>query len=519
MILTDAMIQAALDLRKTRPWDKIVDGDIFAIKLANGETGYCSVSGDNIDQYAFNFHEKADCLTSVLAADPSADPTDMIQNIEFMSYYDSVTVDFEETYALSEEEIKVIKKYSRTNKTEIPSPFGWPQFIRMSPGKVPFFITREQDANNIVEAMKAATYIAIKIGEDAPESATFCSIYDTIGTGDSLVIPLLTPQPDGSYKITATELPKPEPKTFPTPLFEDKALTQRILALPKGGLFQGKACLLPIPVFVKEDDVPFLPEVLVLVELKNSYTMMVELENEIRDTRSALKLLAEKIIHIGKRPSSIIVADEKTRKLLTDFCKQCNISLCMQKNMDCFDAAFRKLADSLKKEMELDSYKNAALQNNAPRRAPMEDDDEEDGDDGVYGEVEDMPTYSAGGYPRYLERPTIQKYTLRITLRGITPAIWRKITVPSNMSLRLLSELILDLMGWENEHLNSFSVGRNESYMPSFQRDDPDDDFCFSRMGNQEDYTISDVLKVKGKSITFEYDFGDNWNHEVISLP
>lgn len=142
--------------------------------------------------------------------------------------------------------------------------------------------------------------------------------------------------------------------------------------------------------------------------------------------------------------------------------------------------------------------------------------------DEMCGEDEDfedsrIEDFSEGDYPHFLPRPNVHKYTLRVTLKGIEPKIYRKFNVPSNITLRHLSELILELMGWTNEHLNQFRKG-NDYYAPAYQREGEDDFFMGwgrARNYNQEEYTISDILSEKSKSIEWEYDFGDSWCHEV----
>ncbi len=126
------------------------------------------------------------------------------------------------------------------------------------------------------------------------------------------------------------------------------------------------------------------------------------------------------------------------------------------------------------------------------------------------------PTYTCERYPHYLPSERVLKYTLRITLRYLKPAIWRKVEVPSNISLRHLGDLILALMGWSGGHLNQFVKG-NSCYMPYYQREssgEADYEWGCENL-NQEDYTIADLLSVKGRSVVFEYDFGDGWEHEV----
>lgn len=88
--------------------------------------------------------------------------------------------------------------------------------------------------------------------------------------------------------------------------------------------------------------------------------------------------------------------------------------------------------------------------------------------------------YTETSYPHYLPAENVLKYTLRIALNGIKPAIWRKIEVPSNITLRHLGDLIVDLMGWGWYHLNQFCKG-NDYYMPHYQRESSgEDDFTWT---------------------------------------
>jgi len=123
--------------------------------------------------------------------------------------------------------------------------------------------------------------------------------------------------------------------------------------------------------------------------------------------------------------------------------------------------------------------------------------------------------FDADDYPHYLPASAALKFTLRVTIKGHKPAIYRKFSVPSNTSLRHLSELIIDLMGWSGGHLNQFRKG-NDYYAPAYQCDNEMPVlYGPARNYNQEEFSISDLLFEIGKTIEWEYDFGDSWCHEV----
>lgn len=122
------------------------------------------------------------------------------------------------------------------------------------------------------------------------------------------------------------------------------------------------------------------------------------------------------------------------------------------------------------------------------------------------------PKYDEYNYPHFLPSDDIKKYTIRVSLKGIAPTIWRKFECPSNISLRHLTELIIPLMGWKNAHLNHIMQGQDTFYVPCCQHD-PDLDWGDHRY--QEEYMLSDLLCEKGKTVRWEYDFGDSWMHEI----
>ena len=118
-------------------------------------------------------------------------------------------------------------------------------------------------------------------------------------------------------------------------------------------------------------------------------------------------------------------------------------------------------------------------------------------------------------FPHYREMDHVLKYTVRVALRGVNPPIWRKVIVPSNISLRLFGDLILELMGWMGEHLNQFRKG-DACFAPAYQREgELPPLFGSVRNYNQEDVSLGEILCEKGDTMVWEYDFGDGWVHDV----
>ena len=104
-------------------------------------------------------------------------------------------------------------------------------------------------------------------------------------------------------------------------------------------------------------------------------------------------------------------------------------------------------------------------------------------------------------------RATGTIYQLKITLKDIKPPIWRRLLVP-DCSLDGLHEVIQAAMGWENYHLYDFEVG-GEHYTDPRGMDDLDmEDASRAKLGQ-----LAPEAKAK---LRYTYDFGDNWQHEVL---
>ena len=57
---------------------------------------------------------------------------------------------------------------------------------------------------------------------------------------------------------------------------------------------------------------------------------------------------------------------------------------------------------------------------------------------------------------------TVQKtenlFSLKVTLRGVRPPIWRRLMILGSMTLAGLHEAIQAAMGWEGSHLHTFEL-------------------------------------------------------------
>jgi len=104
-----------------------------------------------------------------------------------------------------------------------------------------------------------------------------------------------------------------------------------------------------------------------------------------------------------------------------------------------------------------------------------------------------------------------QIYQLKITLKDLAPPLWRRVQVSNRMTLGDLHSVIQLAMGWSNSHMHQFKVGKTY-YGSSY----PDDFDGTTETKNEEQITVGEVLAKPKAKLTYEYDFGDSWEHEVV---
>jgi hypothetical protein len=96
--------------------------------------------------------------------------------------------------------------------------------------------------------------------------------------------------------------------------------------------------------------------------------------------------------------------------------------------------------------------------------------------------------------------------SLKITLRGIKPPIWRRVLVPRSMTLGDLHVAIQVVMGWQNGHMHAFEVA-GEQYGERGSLEDASD---------EDRLTMGGLVKLGINRFRYTYDFGDDWEHEIL---
>ncbi len=105
------------------------------------------------------------------------------------------------------------------------------------------------------------------------------------------------------------------------------------------------------------------------------------------------------------------------------------------------------------------------------------------------------------------EDATTGAFQLKVKLAETKPPIWRRLVVPTDITLDRLHEVIQAAFGWWNYHLHEFEMGRSR-YGPV----DLDDDW---NPPKDERKVRLDQIASPGTKLRYTYDFGDDWRHTI----
>jgi hypothetical protein len=102
---------------------------------------------------------------------------------------------------------------------------------------------------------------------------------------------------------------------------------------------------------------------------------------------------------------------------------------------------------------------------------------------------------------------------LKVTLREIRPAIWRRLLVPASIKLPKFHTVLQIAFDWTNSHLHAFQIG-DQSYEACYPETWEDSLGGIERR-DESKFRLCDLLHAKGDRLVYEYDFGDSWQHDV----
>jgi hypothetical protein len=105
---------------------------------------------------------------------------------------------------------------------------------------------------------------------------------------------------------------------------------------------------------------------------------------------------------------------------------------------------------------------------------------------------------------------------LHIQLLELRPAIWRRIEIRAEATFWDLHVAIQNAMGWTDSHLHDFELPRADSEEPVWIGM-PDFDQIDDRLIHCDfEERLYSRIDCEGEHFFYNYDYGDDWRHEVV---
>lgn len=98
---------------------------------------------------------------------------------------------------------------------------------------------------------------------------------------------------------------------------------------------------------------------------------------------------------------------------------------------------------------------------------------------------------------------------LHISLLEIRPPIWRRIEVPTSITLKQLHDVIQAVFGWQDYHLFEFDVAGRRYGIPD-EEFDPGQPVREAR-----NIRLAALIDRGVTKLDYTYDFGDDWQHRL----
>jgi len=104
----------------------------------------------------------------------------------------------------------------------------------------------------------------------------------------------------------------------------------------------------------------------------------------------------------------------------------------------------------------------------------------------------------------------VRGFQVRLDLRQAKPPIWRRLILPGDLTLDQVHLVIQAAMGWHGYHLHRFRMGvdhRAPYFITEFDLEEGEQGVL------ENDVRLDQIVAAVGDALSYEYDFGDGWDH------
>lgn len=363
---TDKMYELAFRYKQTKLWKDMEDAEVFAVRLSDGEIGYCCVMGllgehislavyvgdEGFQSYReLAFREEPDGLSEF-------DFASMMLDASWAFRQSCLQCSFENKDDMEDWDADAVRRYAKAHKIQLRGAHSFPNFSKYMRYRMPSGIEEPEDEERICGALAGAIALAELLETKSKSEIGLLPIDEETET-----LPLLIPGENG-YALGETKVPEPWEEQWPEPAELDEESVKELRKLRKKGVY---ACeVFRLPGLIEEqqgDEAPYFPALLLCVDAKSGYLIgtppVTDYDVHPESLRDAF---VKALIENGVCPRAIKVRDEQTRVLLSGLCMKVGALLSVDDELPALDDAKSEMLAMLHSDL-------------------FDDDDEDDDDD------------------------------------------------------------------------------------------------------------------------------------------
>ncbi len=345
-MFTDELYEAAFAYRNTKLWKQLFDSELFAVRFADGEIGYCCVMGLAGEHIALAVYVGEEGFQSFRELAFREDDEDEEPDISWMFRQSCLQCAFGSRDDLSEEELSEARGYTQSHRIRMRGAHAWPNFTKSARYRIPWRLEGEQDERRMTEALRAGVELAEILKKRSKDDIGLYPVDE-----ETQRLPLLTPL-DTGYALSTTPVPPEWEEEFPEPSPLEAGQVDELLKLRKRGVYDCELIRLPglLEGQADAEEAPYFPALVLCADAKTGQMLATNAVTDY-DTRpeSLRDEFLRALVDSGECPRAVRVRNEQTRALLSNLCIEGHILFSVEENLPGLDGAREQVLSMLRK--------------------------------------------------------------------------------------------------------------------------------------------------------------------------